>query len=142
MNDSLFDRVGGEQFFFSLVNRFYDGVASDAVLRPLYPADLAPSRRHLAMFLAQYWGGPPAYSAERGHPRLRMRHIRFAIGQTERDAWLVHMRAAVAASPASPADKQALCAYFDSAATSLINRYPALGTAHASLNVIREPPSL
>jgi hemoglobin len=138
MSDSLFHRVGGEQFFCALVDRFYDGVVSDALLRPLYPADLAPSRRHLAMFLAQYWGGPPAYNAERGHPRLRMRHVRFPIGQAERDAWLVHMRAAVAASSASPADKQALCAYFESAATSLINRYPERGTAHASLNVVRE----
>jgi hemoglobin len=101
---------------------FYAAVETDPILRPLYPADLGPPRAHLAAFLAQYWGGPPDYSARRGHPRLRMRHAPFAIGLPERDAWLRHMRAAVQASPASDADKQALLAYFETAATSLINR--------------------
>jgi hemoglobin len=73
------------------------------------------------LFLAQYWGGPAGYSAERGHPRLRLRHLPFRIGQAERQAWLGHMRAAVAASDASPADKRALLDYFDTAATSLVN---------------------
>ncbi|MDQ3810718.1 MAG: globin, partial [Chloroflexota bacterium] len=77
---TLFDRVGGQAFFDDLVGRFYAGVEHDPILRPLYPADLTGSRRHLAMFLGQYWGGPPAYSAERGHPRLRMRHAPFVIG--------------------------------------------------------------
>jgi hemoglobin len=122
--DSLYDRVGGERFFVDLINRFYDGVESDPVLRPLYPSDLSPSRRHLAMFLAQYWGGPPAYNTERGHPRLRMRHVPFAIGAPERDAWLAHMLSAISASSASPSDQEALRTYFQSAATSLINRFP------------------
>ena len=118
---SLYERVGGEAFFTSLVDRFYDQVERDPLLRSLYPDDLGPPRRHLALFLAQYWGGPHTYSAERGHPRLRMRHVRFRIGRAEREAWLAHMRAAVEASDASPADAQALLAYFDSAATSLLN---------------------
>ncbi len=83
------------------------------------------------MFLAQYWGGPPAYNAERGHPRLRMRHVPFAIGPAERDAWLRHMLAAVDESSASVADKAALRDYFTSAATSLINRFPERGTPGA-----------
>ena len=133
MPDSLYDRVGGEPFFFDLVDRFYVAVASDALLRPLYPADLSPSRRHLALFLAQYWGGPPTYNAERGHPRLRMRHVPFAIGPAERDAWLRHMLAAVESSSADAADRSALRAYFETAASSLVNRFPEHGAPLATL---------
>jgi len=120
--DTLYDRVGGEPFFTSLVERFYAGVEGDPVLRGLYPEDLGPPRRHLALFLVQYWGGPRTYSDERGHPRLRMRHLPFRIGQIERDAWLRHMLAAVAASGAAPDDAEALLAYFETAATSLVNQ--------------------
>ena len=94
--DTLFDRVGGEPFFVDLVDRFYLGVAGDPLLRPLYPEDLAESARHLALFLMQYWGGPPTYNEQRGHPRLRMRHARFVIGPGERDAWLRHMSSTLA----------------------------------------------
>ena len=118
---SLYDRVGGQPFFTSVVDHFYRGIEIDALLRPLYPEDLEPPKRHLALFLAQYWGGPHTYNEVRGHPRLRMRHFRFRIGQPERHAWLAHMRAAVEASPASPPDAAALLAYFETAATSLIN---------------------
>lgn len=120
-SNSLYERVGGDAFFASLVDRFYAGVEADPVLRPMYPADLGPPRRRLALFLAQYWGGPRTYSEERGHPRLRMRHVRFPIGRVERDAWLGHMRAAIDASDASPDDAQALLEYFEMAATSLLN---------------------
>ena len=102
---SVYDAVGGERFFVDLVDRFYDGVATDVLLRPLYPEDLTAPRRHLALFLAQYWGGPSTYSDERGHPRLRMRHAPFVIGDAERDAWLRHMLAsldAVAAERGTP----------------------------------------
>ncbi len=88
---SVYDAVGGRPFFVELVDGFYAGVSADLLLRPLYPEDLADSRRHLAGFLTQYWGGPSTYSDERGHPRLRMRHAPFAIGEAERDAWLRHM---------------------------------------------------
>jgi len=121
--DSLYARVGGDAFFFTLVERFYAGVENDELLRPLYPSDLEPPKRRLALFLIQYWGGPATYSAERGHPRLRMRHVRFGIGQRERAAWLEHMRAAVEASSAPLREQQALMDYFASAATSLINRF-------------------
>src|SRR5579864_9205782 len=89
--NSLYDRVGGDAFFFSLIERFYAGVEQDPVLRPLYPDNLEAPKRHLALFLIQYWGGPHTYSDERGHPRLRMRHFRFRIGRPEREAWLRHM---------------------------------------------------
>ena len=120
--DSLFARVGGEPFFTALVDRFYQGIETDPLLRPLYPADLEAPRRHLALFLMQYWGGPPTYNQERGHPRLRMRHFPFPIGRAERDAWLSHMRQAVKESGAPAADTEALLAYFETAATSLMNR--------------------
>lgn len=123
-SNSLYERVGGDAFFASLVDRFYEGVEQDALLRPLYPSDLGPSKRHLALFLAQYWGGPRVYSEQRGHPRLRMRHVRFSIGQAERDAWMGHMRAAVEESSAATGDKDALLSYFNSAATSLMNQRP------------------
>ena len=94
---TLYDRAGGTPFFEALVDRFYAGVATDPLLRPIYPeADLAGATRRLRLFLIQYWGGPTTYDDERGHPRLRMRHMPFAIGPAERDRWLVHMRAAVA----------------------------------------------
>ena len=121
---TVYEIVGGMAFFEALVDRFYEGVAADQVLLPLYPEpeDLAPARRRLTLFLAQYWGGPTTYSEERGHPRLRMRHAPFAIGGEERDRWLVHMREAVE-SLDPPADvAQALDDYFVMAAESMRNQ--------------------
>jgi len=119
----LFDLVGGLPFFERLVDRFYEGVASDPVLRPLYPeADLAGARRRLTLFLAQYWGGPTTYSDERGHPRLRMRHMPFAIGGVERDRWLLHMRAAIDASGAPGEARARLHEYVTMAAEAMRNR--------------------
>jgi hemoglobin len=120
--NTLYERVGGTPFFVELVERFYRGVATDPLLRPLYPDDLAPPTRHLALFLAQFWGGPHTYNEERGHPRLRLRHVPFPIGRAEHDAWLAHMRSAIELSEASLSDQAALLAYFESAASSLINR--------------------
>jgi hemoglobin len=120
---TLYERVGGTPFFEALVDRFYAGVAEDPVLRPLYPdGDLSEERRWLALFLVQYWGGPGTYSELRGHPRLRMRHAPFVIGERERDRWLVHMRAAVDGSGASEDVRAALHDYFTSAADFMVNR--------------------
>lgn len=121
---TVFERAGGERFFVGLVDRFYDGVAGDPVLRPLYPRDLADSRRFLAGFLVQYWGGPGDYSVERGHPRLRMRHMPFRIGEAERDAWLRHMIAALDAEPPEEAVYRAMVEYFVSTAEFLRNTDP------------------
>ncbi len=122
---SLYERVGGQQWFDDLVERFYEGVEGDPVLRPMYPEDLTEAKRHLALFLGQYWGGPATYMEERGHPRLRMRHVPFVIGRAERDAWMRHMSAAVEASkasgPISSEDEAALLDYFSNAATFMIN---------------------
>ena len=97
-HESVYEVVGGFQWFDELCSRFYQRVATDEVLRPLYPDDLEPSRYGLALFLAQYWGGPGDYSIARGHPRLRMRHVHLRIGATERDRWYHHMAAAVSES--------------------------------------------
>jgi hemoglobin len=122
---TVYERVGGLPFFERLVDRFYERVESDPVLLHLYPLpeDLAPARRHLSLFLAQYWGGPTTYSDERGHPRLRMRHAPFAIGPEERDHWLSHMRAAVASLDPEPEIRRALEEYFETAAESMRNRF-------------------
>lgn len=119
----MYESAGGLAFFEALVDRFYEGVASDPVLLPLYPEqpDLAPARRRLALFLAQYWGGPSTYSDERGHPRLRMRHTPFPIGTDERDRWLAHMQAAVDAVDPAPEVREALLAYFAMAAEAMRN---------------------
>jgi hemoglobin len=122
---SVYDEVGGQPFFGDLVDGFYAGVSTDPLLRPMYPEDLAEPRRHLAGFLTQYWGGPTTYSDERGHPRLRMRHVPFAIGEAERDAWLRHMLAsldAVVAARNTPADAAArIRSYLTDVADFLVN---------------------
>jgi hemoglobin len=120
---SLYRTVGGMPFFEALVDRFYDGVDADPHIRPIYPdPDLAGARHRLALFLAQYWGGPRTYDAERGHPRLRMRHAPFAIGPSERDAWLGHMRAAISSLAPPPDIASRLEAYFEMAAEAMRNR--------------------
>ena len=127
---SVYDVVGGQDFFDALVDRFYDLVEADPLLRPMYPEDLEPSRTRLAGFLAQYWGGPARYSEQRGHPRLRMRHMGFAIAQRERDAWMTHMAASLEAATVADGSNRPLpeqiekmmLDYFDNAATHLINR--------------------
>jgi hemoglobin len=120
---SLFSRVGGLPFFEGLVDAFYAGVAGDAVLAPLYPEhpDFSGARHRLTLFLAQYWGGPTTYSDERGHPALRMRHMRFPIGPVERDRWLTHMAAATEQVSPDPATAEELMRYFVSAAEHLRN---------------------
>jgi hemoglobin len=121
---TVYEAAGGMPFFEALVDRFYEGVASDPVLLRLYPEadDLSGARHRLTLFLAQYWGGPSTYGEERGHPRLRMRHAPFAIGPEERDRWLTHMREAVASLAPEPAVRDKLEEYFTFAAESMRNR--------------------
>ena len=123
MIGNVYEAAGGEETFRLLVGRFYSLVATDALLRPLYPdEDLASATERLTLFLIQYWGGPSTYNELRGHPRLRMRHQPFAIGQAERDAWLGHMTAAVDSLGLSPALRKALLDYFETASTAMINQ--------------------
>ena len=123
---SFYDAVGGEETFRRLVHLFYQGVAGDPELRRVYPAkDLGPAEEHLRLFLMQYWGGPSTYNELRGHPRLRMRHVRFTIGEAERDAWLRHMRAALDEIGLDEAHDAQLWEYLVMAAHSLVNTEPA-----------------
>ena len=119
---TFYDAVGGAETFRRLVHHFYQGVADDPLLRPLYPeADLSGAEERLRMFLVQYWGGPRTYSEQRGHPRLRMRHAPFVIGPAERDAWLRHMREAVDALELPEAADKLLWDYLEMAAQSMVN---------------------
>jgi hemoglobin len=122
---SFYEAVGGEETFARLVHRFYQGVAEDPVLRPVYPAkDLGPAEEHLRLFLIQYWGGPQTYGELRGHPRLRMRHVPFRIGEAERDAWLRHMRESLDELKLDDALDAQLWDYLVMAAHSLVNVFP------------------
>ncbi|MGI9018864.1 MAG: globin [Euzebya sp.] len=121
-DDSLYARAGGESFFHALVDAFYGRVAVDPTLRPLYPdADLSAANLHLRLFLIQYWGGPTTYSQTRGHPRLRMRHAPFPVGEAQITAWLQAMHGAL--EEMDPPDDIAaeLWAYFERAAPFLRN---------------------
>ncbi|YAL84243.1 globin [Dermacoccaceae bacterium W4C1] len=123
MSETFYDRVGGQPTFEKLVAEFYRGVANDPPLRALYPEeDLGPAEVRLRMFLEQYWGGPSTYSQQRGHPRLRMRHVPFPITTDMRDRWLLHMMNAVDTLDLQPADEAALRDYLTRAAYMLVNR--------------------
>ncbi|MBI3217665.1 MAG: globin [Mycobacterium sp.] len=125
VQQSFYDAVGGHQTFATIVARFYQQVAEDEILRPLYPDDdMDGAEERLRMFLEQYWGGPRTYSEERGHPRLRMRHSPFRIGYLERDAWLRCMHTAVAEIDSETLDdahRKALLDYLEMAAQSMVN---------------------
>ena len=129
---SFYDVIGGHETFARLVTRFYEGVADDPVLRPMYPeADLTGAEERLRMFLEQYWGGPTTYSDERGHPRLRMRHAPFAVTPDARDRWLLHMRAAVDSLGLAPLHSATLWDYLERAAHAMVNAADAPGAATA-----------
>lgn len=120
---SVYEAVGGRPYFERLIEAFYQGIESDELLRPMYPADLTESKRNMVDFLGQYWGGPTAYSDRKGHPRLRMRHARFPVDEAAKDAWLSHMDTAISATDgASDEIKAAMSDYFAMAANHLLNR--------------------
>ena len=125
-----YDLMGGEQFFQDLVAGFYRRVATDDLLRPMYPEeDLGPAERRLRLFLIQYWGGPTTYSDERGHPRLRMRHAPYPVDLAARDRWLALMRESLdeCGADLDPVVRDRLWLYLESAATAMMNVNPALG---------------
>ena len=121
---TFYDAIGGYPTIAKIVARFYEGVAGDEVLRPLYPEeDLGPAEERFRMFLVQYWGGPTTYSEQRGHPRLRMRHVPFKVTPAQRDRWLLHMTAAVDTLDLAPANDLLLRDYLERAAHSLVNAF-------------------
>lgn len=120
----FWEHVGGRPTFERLVRVFYQGVADDPVLRPMYPEDdLEGAIQRLTGFLEQYWGGPGTYSEERGHPRLRMRHLPFKVNPEARDHWLRHMRVAVDSLDLSPLDHAMLWDYLERAAHAMVNTF-------------------
>ena len=119
---SVYDLIGGEEPLSAMVDAFYAKVAGDALLRPMYPADLAESNRRLFLFLVQFFGGPTRYSQERGHPRLRMRHFPFAIDQRARDQWLRHMLEAIDEAGIAEPARSRMREYFERSSAFLINR--------------------
>jgi hemoglobin len=108
--------------FHRIADAFYVRVEQDTLLRPMYPSSLDRAKEHLALFLAQFFGGPQTYSDNRGHPRLRMRHQRFEIGKAERDAWMKHMLAALDEAGIQEPALTPMVRYFEDAASFLINR--------------------
>ncbi len=123
-----YERFGGHAFFTSLVHAFYERVARDPILRPMYPEDdLTGAEDRLRMFLEQYWGGPTTYNELRGHPKLRMRHMPFPIDAVARDRWLVNMHDAVVEQEMAPELETELWTYF-------------VGAAFAMQNIVDENP--
>ena len=120
--------VGGRPTFEKLVRAFYEGIKSDPVLLPMYPEDdLEGAIQRLTGFLEQYWGGPGTYSEQRGHPRLRMRHLPFKVNPDARDRWLLHMRAAVDGLELSPLHDATLWGYLERAAHAMVNTFEESG---------------
>ena len=122
--DSVYAAAGGTPFFEQLVDAFYRHVEADDTLLRLYPEpqDLGPARERLTLFLIQYWGGPTTYSDARGHPRLRMRHAPFAVGEVERDHWLSAMTAALDDVRPEPEIRARFDAYFAMSAEAMRNQ--------------------
>lgn len=121
---NFYERVGGTETFRKLVAKFYEGVATDDLLRPMYPEeDLGPAAERLQLFLEQYWGGPTTYQEQRGHPRLKMRHMPFKINPLARERWLLHMRAAVESIELPQLLEAELWGYLDRAATAMLNSF-------------------
>ncbi len=121
---SFWEAVGGRPTFEKLVRAFYEGVRTDEVLWPMYPeSDLEGAIQRLTGFLEQYWGGPGTYSEQRGHPRLRMRHLPFTVNPDARDRWLRHMRAAVDTLQLSELHDAMLWDYLERAAHAMVNTF-------------------
>lgn len=141
MSESMFDRLGGESFFRTLVADFYEGVATDPLLRPMYPDnDLQGAIERLSLFLMQYWGGPETYSERRGHPRLRMRHAAFPIDAEAKDAWLRHMLTALDKQSVEKELETELRRYLVSTAEFLVNQLSPEVRAITPENVIKPLP--
>jgi len=120
--DTFYGQIGGHATFEKIIHVFYEGIAADPLLRAMYhEEDLGPAERRMLMFMEQYWGGPRTYLEERGHPRLRMRHVPFAVTPEARDRWLAAMRKGVDAVELSPLHEATLWDYLERAAASLVN---------------------
>jgi hemoglobin len=121
---TFYEEIGGFATLERIVHRFYEGVATDEVLRPLYPEeDLGPAEERFLLFLVQYWGGPTTYSDTRGHPRLRMRHAPFQVNPLAKDRWLVHFREGLDSVDLTPEQDQQFWDYVTHAAQFMVNTF-------------------
>ncbi|MEI6216910.1 MAG: globin [Actinomycetes bacterium] len=120
---TFYEKVGGHETFVAIVDGFYQQLEVEPLLLAMYPKkDMAGAKERLMLFLEQYWGGPTTYSDQRGHPRLRMRHVGFKIGEPEKQAWLRCAHAAIIDLPIAEALKEELWSYFQYAAHSMLNQ--------------------
>jgi hemoglobin len=123
MDDQEIFAAIGEEGFHRLIAAFYRQVPGDDILGRMYPAaDLAGAERRLRDFLVFRFGGPQRYIEERGHPRLRMRHVPFAVNQAARDRWIELMHKALTEAALPPEVDSTLRQFFDGVATFMINR--------------------
>jgi hemoglobin len=118
---TVYDLVGGDAPFFALATAFYRRIDKESALRGMFPDDLSGPIERMALFLIQYFGGPGTYSEQRGHPRLRMRHIPFRIDRQARDIWVGHMLAALEEIEVPEQARVAVHEYFEQGATFMIN---------------------
>lgn len=119
---TFFEAIGGRATIDVIVEVFYQGVASDEVMKEMYPEeDLGPAAERLAMFFEQYWGGSNSYSQRRGHPRLRMRHDPYIVNADARDRWLKHFRAGLDAARLEPELDAQFWEYVTRAAEFMMN---------------------
>jgi hemoglobin len=118
---SIYERIGGDPTFRRLVDRFYELVEADEVLREIFPEDLEPGKEWQFLFLSQYFGGPTRYGEQRGHPRLRMRHMPFPINQEARDRWLAHMMTAVEELELDHDITEQMRTYFERGSAFMVN---------------------
>src|SRR3954447_172883 len=121
---TFYDAIGGYPTIAKIVDRFYEGVATDEVLRPLYPEqDLTAAAERFTMFLVQYWGGPTTHSQRRGPPRLRMRHAPFAVTPLAKEHWLKHFRAGLDEANLPPDLDAQFWDYVTHAAQFMVNTF-------------------
>lgn len=120
---SFYDKVGGHETFVAIADNFYENLVNEPLLVAMYPKkDMDGAKERLRLFLEQYWGGPTTYSDTRGHPRLRMRHAGFIIGEAEKKAWLRCAHSAIIDLEVEEALKEELWTYFQYAAHSMKNQ--------------------
>ena len=130
IQETLFARAGGREGVEQIVNGFYERIEADPEMRPLYPADLAPGREKLTLFMEQWLGGEPRYTERYGHPRLRRRHFPFVISERHAGRWLRHMREAMQDAGVPDADTRVIFERLAPLAHHMVN---------ADENVPREP---
>ncbi len=124
MNDNaltIYEFVGGDTTFQKLVDIFYSKVEADEKLVALFPDDLVPGKRWQFLFLTQYFGGPARYAEERGHPRLRMRHMQFPIDNDARNRWLQYMLEAIDEVGISEPARGQMRDYFERGSAMMVN---------------------